>query len=289
VCGFDGQHAWELLSEFAAKGKRAPGTVEHQKAIEDFFHRMQHFCEQSWLQEFSLPLRGRKVRCANICGVMRGKKSGFTVLVGSHFDTRWIADNEENPVLKLQPIPGVNDGTSGVAVIFELMRILSEREPETDIVFVLFDAEDIGNIDGHEFGAGADVYAREGRVRPDLVITLDMVGGKDMHLIIDFNSCVSDVSKEVFHTIFSIGRGLGFPCFFNNAVNVIIGDHYPFVRHHIPAIMLIDIDYPQWHTHSDTIEYCSKDSLFYVGEVLLRFLTDTLADNTSLKQKIKKI
>ncbi|MBN1700015.1 MAG: M28 family peptidase [Spirochaetales bacterium] len=271
--GFDPQRAWELLVTFAASGKRPPGTAEHKAAITDFFHRMQPLCRTSWLQEFSLPFRGTQIQCANVCGLIKGRNPEFTILLGSHFDTRWIADNEADPAQRNIPIPGVNDGTSGVAVILELMRAFSETEPATDVVFVLFDAEDVGNIDGYEFGVGAEIYAKEGRVKPDLVIALDMVGGLDMHLNIDFNSCVTGMSKGVLKTIFSIGRGLGFPCFFNNTVNAVIGDHYPFIRSGIPAVILIDIDYPQWHTQQDTIDHCSRDSLFYVGEVLYRFLS----------------
>ena len=61
---------------------------------------------------------------------------------------------------------------------------------------------------------------------------------------------------------------------FNNKISMIISDHYPFLKRKIPALILIDIEYPQWHTHSDTIEYCSRESLKYIGDVLFTYLVN---------------
>ena len=272
--GFDGQKAWRLLTGLAKRGKRAPGTVEHREGIKYLFDLMKAVTPQSWLEPFSLQFRGEKIECANICGYIPGKNSSSTLLIGSHFDTRWIADNDPDPTKRDLPIPGVNDGTSGVVIILELARVLRQKIPLQNVVFVLFDAEDVGNIDGFEFSVGADHYARNGKIPPDRVIALDMVGGKNMHLNIDLNSLSLPESKVMFEQLFIIGRRHGYPCFFNNTVNMIISDHYPFLLKKIPSCILIDIGYPQWHTHEDIIEHCSKDSLQYIGDVLYKFLTN---------------
>ena len=271
---FDENKAWLLLNELACRGKRPPGAKEHKQAIKYLFTLMQDLCSRAWLQPFPIHFRGKKVQCANICGFIPGKDNSSTILIGSHFDTRWIADNEEDVTKRNSPIPGVNDGTSGVVIILELARVFRQNKPNNNVIFVLFDAEDLGNIDGFKFSIGADQYAQNGEISPDLVIALDMVGGKDMHLNIDLNSLLHSLSKNVFHRLFSIGRTLEYPCFFNNTIHMIISDHYPFLKREIPALILIDIEYPQWHTHSDTINYCSKDSLKYIGDVLLCFLAD---------------
>jgi glutaminyl-peptide cyclotransferase len=271
---FAEEKAWSMLTGLARRGKRAPGTEEHKQSIEYLFGLMKGVTTSSWLQPFSLFFQGNTIECANICGHIPGKDSSSTLLIGSHFDTRWIADNEADPEKRNLPIPGVNDGTSGVVIILELARVLKEHPPSQDVVFVLFDAEDVGNIDGYEFSVGADHYAQSGKILPNSVIALDMVGGKNMHLNIDLHSMALPESKKIFTTLFTIGRDRGYPCFFNNTVNMIISDHYPFLKRNIPSCILIDIGYPQWHTHSDTIEYCSKDSLKYIGDVLYFFVTN---------------
>lgn len=234
---------------------------------------MKNLCNKVWLQPFNLTLNGREVQCANICGFIEGYNRGYTVLYGSHFDTRLIADNEKDEKLRGKPIPGVNDGTSGVAVLLELARVLKNVKPLANIVFVFFDAEDVGNIEGYEFGMGAKFYAKQGEVIPDSVVVLDMVGGKGLCLNIDLNSMISEKANKLYSDIFHIGRRLDYPCFKNNKINMIIGDHYPFVQKNIPAVILIDIDYPEWHTHRDTINACCKESLGYIGDVLFRYMT----------------
>ncbi|MGB7294495.1 MAG: M28 family peptidase [Candidatus Aminicenantales bacterium] len=49
-------------------------------------------------------------------------------------------------------------------------------------------------------------------------------------------------------------------------------DHIPFLRLGIPAIDLVDLDYPYWHTSQDTPDKCSPDSLDDVGRVLVQLI-----------------
>ena len=46
-------------------------------------------------------------------------------------------------------------------------------------------------------------------------------------------------------------------------------DHAPFLRVGVPAALLIDFDYPPWHTAEDTLDKVSARSLEIVGSVLL--------------------
>jgi hypothetical protein len=52
----------------------------------------------------------------------------------------------------------------------------------------------------------------------------------------------------------------------------IIDDHVFLAKKDIPCVVLIDFDYPSWHTLDDTPDKCSGDSLQKVGDVLLRYL-----------------
>jgi hypothetical protein len=52
----------------------------------------------------------------------------------------------------------------------------------------------------------------------------------------------------------------------------IIDDHLPFIQAGIPAIDLIDFEYPYWHTLADTPDKCSSESLAAVGSVLVRYI-----------------
>jgi len=49
-------------------------------------------------------------------------------------------------------------------------------------------------------------------------------------------------------------------------------DHTPFLQIGIPAVDIIDFDYPYWHTTMDTADKVSPESLERVGRVLEVYL-----------------
>ena len=49
-------------------------------------------------------------------------------------------------------------------------------------------------------------------------------------------------------------------------------DHTPFLQRGIPAVDIIDFDYPYWHTVQDTCDKVSPESLERVGRVLEEWL-----------------
>ena len=55
-----------------------------------------------------------------------------------------------------------------------------------------------------------------------------------------------------------------------------IDDHLPFVEKGIPTSLIIDFDYPYWHTIEDTADKASPESLFSVGRTLEYWLEDYL-------------
>ena len=49
-------------------------------------------------------------------------------------------------------------------------------------------------------------------------------------------------------------------------------DHTPFLEAGIPAVDIIDFDYPYWHTTADTPDKVSAASLQIVGETVRAWL-----------------
>ena len=45
-------------------------------------------------------------------------------------------------------------------------------------------------------------------------------------------------------------------------------DHIPYLNAGIPAIDIIDFDYPYWHTPGDTLDKTSRESLKVIGDVV---------------------
>ena len=70
--------------------------------------------------------------------------------LGAHYDSREFADFEENASNASLPVPGANDGGSGVGAVGELMRIIPSMDLDHAVVVVLFDAEDQGTYTNKE-------------------------------------------------------------------------------------------------------------------------------------------
>ncbi len=49
-------------------------------------------------------------------------------------------------------------------------------------------------------------------------------------------------------------------------------DHLPFIEAGVPAVDIIDLDFPAWHTQGDTLDAVSARSLQIVGDVVLAAL-----------------
>ena len=274
---FSGARAFELLESQVRLGVRAPGTPGHAACIELIRDHLARLGLRPTLQTWSVPLSlvpSGKVGLCNLLVRIPGREPGPCTLLGTHFDTRWIADREPDPSRRDQPILGANDGGSGTAVQLELARALCREPPRHDTILAFMDGEDLVDLDGHPFGLGSShLVARRGAFSPDQVIALDMVGGEEMHLNLELNSLRATArGREILLKIFAIGRSMGLAPFFRGELRTVWSDHGPWLVAGVPALLLIDIDYPWWHTQADTPEHCSADSLEAAGLVLLSFL-----------------
>jgi glutaminyl-peptide cyclotransferase len=105
-----------------------------------------------------------------------------------------------------------------------------------------FDAEDRGNIKGWPFSVGAEYLATTPPApRPAAVVVLDMIGDADQQIFRERNSTIA-LGDE----IVAVAARLGYEeqGFYNRPKWTIIDDHLPFLRQGIPAVDLIDFDYP---------------------------------------------
>jgi len=215
-------------------------------------------------QEFgyqSVPVR-------NVVGRQgRGATGALKVgILGAHYDTRRLADRDPND--PTQPVPGGNDGASGVAILLELARVWSGAELPWDVRLAFFDAEDNGHIDGWPWSVGATHMAENLDVTPAWVIVVDMVGDADQQFYYERNS-----DPALMERLWGIAADLGYADHFIPRYKwTITDDHIPFVQQGIPAVDLIDFDYPYWHTTQDTCDKVTPESLERVGRVLQRFV-----------------
>jgi len=187
------------------------------------------------------------------------------IILGAHYDSRMLADQDPGPGSS-GPVPGANDGASGVAVLLELARSLPINSIPIELVF--FDAEDDGGLDGRDWIMGSRAFVAALTFQPRAVIVVDMVGDADLNLYIERSSNLA-LATEIWVQAAKLGYGQQF---IQKAKYSMEDDHTPFLEAGIPAIDIIDFDYPYWHTAADTPDKVSADSLQAVGETLLTWL-----------------
>jgi len=274
-----GAEILKLVEEQVSLGPRVPGTGPHDTLARILTERLRDQAAEVTVQEFPVQFRGAVLACRNVVGVFRAAEHHGSppLLLGTHYDTRIRADREPNPGRREQPIPGANDGGSGTAVLLHMLGRLSRENLTRDVAVAFLDAEDLGNIDGKEFALGAEWLARHPleTFTPGESVILDMVGGKDMVFDIDAHVLDHAASRRLTTEIFRIGMAQGWDPFVRDKkdrLKYIVSDHSPFARQGVPACILIDIDYPQWHTQADLPDAMSAVSLGVTEEALWLFL-----------------
>jgi len=257
---FDGQRALADVETQVAFGARTPGSAGQARVLE-------------WMRaELSAAGWDSRIQSAEMLGhpiqnliAWRGDEPP-QVILGAHYDSRLFADHDPDPFKQLQPVPGANDGASGVAVLLELARTLPEDAPPLWLVF--FDAEDNGDIHGWDWILGSRAFVEQLKERPEAVVIVDMIGDAEQDIYIERNS-----DPVLVNEIWAAAADLGYADrFIAQPKHSMLDDHTPFLQAGIPAVDIIDFDYPYWHTTADTPDKVSAESLAAVGETLREWL-----------------
>lgn len=257
---FDGERAFQHAEKQVSYGPRPPGSEAH-RMTGDYISRT---LEENGWQVKEQSFQFNQVEGRNIYGVA-GPEDGLWVILGAHYDTRPVADQDK--LSPESPVIGANDGASGVAILLELSRVLVPSTLDIHLWLTFFDAEDSGGLNGNEWAFGAMNFAQSLEGHPDAVVIVDMVGDADLNIYQEQNS-----DPSITDEIWSIAGELGNTGFIPEAGRTILDDHVPFLRIGIPAVDIIDFDYPYWHTTEDTLDKISADSLEQVGRTLQAWL-----------------
>ena len=261
---FSGDSAYQHVTAQTDLGPRPTGSEASQKNGDYIIAQLMRSGWQVETQEFEY----QGVKARNIIG-KRGQ--GPVTIIGAHYDTRRQADNDPDLSKRAQPVIGANDGASGVAVLLELARSLDVPKTGREVWLTFFDAEDNGQLDGWEWIVGSTHLAQQLTVTPTAMVLLDMIGDADQQLYWDRNS-----DPQLNEAIWKTAETLGFAQVFIPQYKwTMIDDHVPFAQRGIPAIDLIDFDYPAWHTTGDTADKVSSLSLERVGRTIKTWLEQT--------------
>ena len=198
-----------------------------------------------------------------------------TVIIGSHYDTKRMHSVR---------FVGANDGGSSTGALLELARVLAKAPAlASRIELVFFDGEEaVVNFGPPESGpdglVGSRHYAQHlrdsGRAKQfKFAIVWDMIGDADLTITLP-----RDTPPALSAKLFEGAEALGARAKFGFGAGEITDDHSPLnLLAKIPAMDVIDFEYPPWHTSADTMDKLSAASLETIGRVTLWMLAKDFA------------
>ena len=273
---FNGDSAMAYVRAQLAFGPRIPNTDGHRKTGDWILAHLKAKADSVVVQPFThLTVTGDTLKLRNFVGRFRPDQPDRILLL-AHWDSRPKADHSANLADQERPVPGANDGASGVAVLLGVADALKERAPSVGVDLLFVDGEDYGDFgEDKDVLLGSRYYAGHllRGAKPLYAILFDMIGDSDLQIFQEGNSVAN--APEVVERVWTRAEELGYGRVFRPSVGyTLTDDHIPLQQAGIRAIDLIDFQYGPdnngygyWHTTEDTADKVSAQSLAIVGNV----------------------
>ncbi len=272
---FDSEQAMSYLNAQLAFGPRIPNTEGHRRTGDWILEQLRARADTVEVQAFThVTGKGDTLKLRNFIGRFQPARKD-RVLYLAHWDTRPHADKDRNPEAQQQPVPGADDGASGVALLLGVADALKKRPPAVAVDLLFVDGEDYGEFDaaGKDVLLGSKYYAStiKPAARPLFAVLWDMIGDQDLKLLPEGNSVSR--APEVVERVWGKAKELGYERYFRPTQQYpITDDHVPLLDAGVHAIDVVDLDYPYHHTTEDTADKVSAKSLQIVGDVAVALL-----------------
>lgn len=286
---FNADSAYFFVAKQVAFGPRIPGTPAQQHCAQWLQSKLQSYGAKVVVQDVMVEVyTGKQVPCKNIIGSFNPEVPK-RILLCSHWDTRPWSDRDKTDNKKA--FDGADDGGSGVGILLEIARLLSNQKTAVGIDIAFFDVEDYGPPDWEDrrvkekpeqYCIGTQHWA-DGPHVPDYRayygILLDMVGAKDAQFLQEGLSM--QYAPSVVRKIWETARSLGYGNYFIESKAASITDDHAFINsiNGTPCIDIINLDKnsetgfaKHWHTQQDNMSIIDKNTLKAVGQTLLQVI-----------------
>lgn len=285
---FDADSAYGFVAKQVAFGPRVPNSKGHAECAKYLAAKLQGYGAQVITQNATLKAyNGDVLHAKNIIAQFQPEKEN-RVLLCAHWDTRPWADSDPDPSNRRKPLPGANDGGSGVGVLLEIARQLSQVPTTVGVDIVLFDAEDYGlheddshlwSANRHSWALGSQYWAinpHKPAYSARYGILLDIVGAPGSKFCYEGYS--AHFAKGVMNKVWNWAGKLGYSQFFVDEEGGTVSDDHYYVNSvlGVPCIDIINCDPdspngfgPYHHTMKDDMEWIDPLTLKAVGQTVL--------------------
>ena len=275
--GFSGSAAYNYAKAQVDFGPRVPGSPAAKKAGDWIISQMRTRADTVVVQAFSYKTKeGKILPLRNILARFRPDLTE-RVLYLTHWDSRPVSESASTEVERKMPVPGANDGASGVGMFVALGDVLKKTKPNVGVDLLFTDGEDYGDFGPPEVDVliGSKYFANHlpsPGYKPLYGVLWDMIGDKDLRIPYEMNSFqqVPEVVSRVWQTAADLGYG---NIFVQEGGQLVTDDHVPLLNAGLRVIDVIDLTYAPHHTPQDTMDKISARSLAIVGDVATALVT----------------
>jgi glutaminyl-peptide cyclotransferase len=273
---FDGTAALGWAEAQLAFGPRIPGTPAHAEMANWLDSLARAKADTVLTDRWNHVTRGGDtLPMVNVLARFR-PDAETRILYLAHWDTRPRADAAGSSD-SLAPVPGANDGASGVAILLGIMDILAAAPPTVGVDLLFVDGEDYGSFSPERYDVliGSLRYAANipPPGRPDFAVVWDMVGAEGVQFGIESQGQVA--APDVVDRVWNLAERMGYGhIFIRQSIGAIVDDHVPLIKAGIRAIDVIGWPFDHWHTPDDTFDKLSAESLEAVGNVAVALIRE---------------
>jgi Zn-dependent M28 family amino/carboxypeptidase len=219
---------------------------------------------------------GKKLPMRNILARFRPEMSE-RVLYVTHWDSRPISESAATDAERKLPVPGANDGASGVGLFVALGDVFKKQKPAVGVDLLFVDGEDYGEFGPPDVDVliGSTYFASNlpsPDYKPLFGVVWDMIGDADLRIPYETHSFQR--APEVVSRVWQTAADLGYSSIFvQENGGPVTDDHIPLLNAGLRVIDVIDLTYPPHHTPQDTMDKISARSLSIVGDVATALVT----------------
>ncbi|HUF29150.1 MAG TPA: M28 family peptidase [Gemmatimonadaceae bacterium] len=272
---FDAATSMEYIQTQLDFGPRIPGSEGHRRTGDWIVEQMRARADTVHVQEWAHVTKdGDSLPMRNVLARFK-PDAAQRILYLAHWDTRPISDAATNKAERALPVPGANDGASGVALLMGVADALQTIPPAVGVDLLFVDGEDFGDFSSDtDVLIGSKYFAQHlpsPDYRPLFGVVWDMIGDADLKIYQEGHSMRR--APEIVARVWRIAADLGYyNVFIPTGGQSVTDDHLPLLDAGLRVINVIDIDYPSHHTPQDTFDKVSQESMQIVGDVAMALI-----------------
>jgi Zn-dependent M28 family amino/carboxypeptidase len=255
----------QTLSSDSFEGRKT-GSTGNLKAADYITNRFEEIGLKSYNQNYRHPFtfrnrRNEQIQGINLIGCIKGKSENV-IIISAHYDHVGINNSEI--------FNGADDNASGVAVILASAKYFTENKPLNTLLFVAFDAEEMGLQGAYSFLNNPPIP----KELIKLTINLDMVSHNDKSELYAAGTFKSPAIKDIIqnadqNTGISIKFGHDQPDMGKDDWTM-QSDHGPFAKENIPFLYFGVEDHKDYHKPSDDFDNINPNFFYSASTAILK-------------------